>query len=175
MEKTIKAIPTIYNDISFRSKLEASWAKYFDSIDMNWQYEVEGYEFIDGARYLPDFWMPECRTFFEVKGPLHEKDMNKMRRLAEAVAPKGIMVAIGSADIPDSLGLVYPIPFPYTDEYEIENGHGILYNQDYVDIAICNRCKKPYIIFKYQGWTCRNCGFYDGDNTWERLLLYEKH
>ena len=51
----LKAIPTAYNGYSFRSRLEARWAVYFDTIGLKWEYEVEGYELSDGRRYLPDF------------------------------------------------------------------------------------------------------------------------
>lgn len=108
--KKIKAIPTTYANTNFRSKLEAEWAKYFDSINMDWAYEVEGYELPDGTWYLPDFWLPNCKTFFEVKGIIGEIDINKVCQLAEGVVHKGIMVVIGGVKIPESIGLVFPFP-----------------------------------------------------------------
>jgi len=167
----IKAIPTNYRGILFRSKLEAEWAKYFDSIDLKWVYEVEGYQISDDIYYLPDFWLPDCKTFFEVKGIIDEQDLNKIKNLARAVAPKGIMVAIGRTQVPDSLGLVTPIPFLWDDEWACENGADIIDDRDCVDIAICQQCDKPYIIYLCQGWSCRNCGYYDGDNTWKDLIF----
>lgn len=175
LNKQIKAIPTVYNGVSFRSKLEAHWARFFDSIGINWTYEIEGYKFSGDIAYLPDFWLPDCKTFFEVKGPLSEKDLTKMRKLAEAVAPRGIMVAVGSVVIPDSLGLVYPIPFFCGDEWCVEDGKGIICDRDYVDIAVCNKCKTPYIVYLWQGWDCRNCGFYDGNNTSGNNIIHEKN
>lgn len=173
MKKPIKAIPTTYRGITFRSKLETSWAKFFDKIGMNWAYEEEGYELPDGTWYLPDFWLPNCKTFFEVKGLLNDTDMNKMKQLAECVAPKGIFVAIGSSPIPNSLGLVYPIPFHCMDEIDLEDGEGFVSDKDLVEIAICAKCHKPYIIWLNQGWSCRNCGYYEGDSTWESLVIRE--
>jgi len=125
--------------------------------------------------YLPDFWLPDCKTFFEVKGPLNEKDMLKMSNLAKAVVHRGIMVAIGSVVIPDSLGLVYPIPYLWQDEWDAELGKGIVCDRDYVDIAVCAKCKKPYLIWMNQQWTCRNCGYYDGDSTYDTLILRERN
>ncbi len=174
MNKKIKSIPTTYKGILFRSKLEASWAKFFDSIDMNWTSEPEGYEFPDGTRYLPDFWLPDCKTFFEVKGPLNEKDMIKMRKLAEGSVNQGIMVAIGGSLIPDALGLIYPIPYKCGNEWEMEDSQGIICDRDYVDIAICGRCKKPYIIWLHQDWSCRNCYYGGGNNTFKELILHGK-
>lgn len=50
MNYNIKAKKTFYNNIYFRSLLEARWAKFFD--DIGWKYEYEPYE-INGR--LPDF------------------------------------------------------------------------------------------------------------------------
>jgi hypothetical protein len=158
--------------VLFRSKLEVSWAKFFNSINMKWVYEVEAYQFPDGTRYLPDFWFPDCRTFFEVKGVLNDKDQTKLHNLAKAVYSEGIMVAIGMTGIPESLGLVKPIPYKWADCWAGDGETGILVDKNYVDIAICAKCNKPYIIYKAQGWSCRNCSYYDGDNTWSSLILY---
>jgi hypothetical protein len=46
----IKAIPTIYNGIRFRSRLEARWAAFFDAC--RWQYT---YEPLDFGVWSPDF------------------------------------------------------------------------------------------------------------------------
>ena len=37
--ETIKAIPTDYNGVHFRSRLEARWAVFFDNLRMTWTYE----------------------------------------------------------------------------------------------------------------------------------------
>lgn len=62
----IKAIETSYNGYRFRSRLEARWAVFFDAIGVKYEYEPEGFELPSG-RYLPDFWVPEWRTWLEVK------------------------------------------------------------------------------------------------------------
>lgn len=51
----IKAIETVYKGYRFRSRLEARWAVFFDALGVKWEYEPEGFEIEDGARYLPDF------------------------------------------------------------------------------------------------------------------------
>ena len=78
----IKAINTKYKGYNFRSRLEARWAVYFDSLGIKWEYEKEGYHFEDGTRYLPDFWLPEVNMWAEVKGQeLTEKEMDKVEKL----------------------------------------------------------------------------------------------
>jgi hypothetical protein len=51
---TIKALPSFYAGVKFRSRLEARWARYFDLIGVEWEYEPEGYELPSG-NYCPDF------------------------------------------------------------------------------------------------------------------------
>ena len=74
---SIKAIETKYNGFRFRSRLEARWAIFFDSIGLKYEYEIEGFE-MNGIRYLPDFYIPSLDRWFEIKGkPLSETEMKK--------------------------------------------------------------------------------------------------
>lgn len=51
----MKAIETVYRGYRFRSRTEARWAVFFDALDIDWEYEPEGFEFPNGIMYLPDF------------------------------------------------------------------------------------------------------------------------
>ena len=62
----IKPIETCYNGYRFRSRLEARWAVFMDALGIKYEYEPEGYELPSGW-YLPDFWLPEWKTWLEVK------------------------------------------------------------------------------------------------------------
>lgn len=53
----LKAIETYYKGYRFRSRLEARWAVFLDTIEARWEYEKEGFD-INGVWYLPDFWLP---------------------------------------------------------------------------------------------------------------------
>lgn len=64
---TPRAIETVYAGHRFRSRLEARWAVFFDTLNIPWEYEPEGFELPSG-RYLPDFWLPGI-GWYEVKGP----------------------------------------------------------------------------------------------------------
>jgi len=64
----VQAIETFYKGYRFRSRLEARWAVFFETLGMKWQYEVEGFELPSG-RYLPDFYLPDYKCYFEVKPP----------------------------------------------------------------------------------------------------------
>ena len=78
----LKPIETQYKGYRFRSRLEARWAVFFDAIGWSWEYEAEGFD-LDGLYYLPDFWLPDDKTFVEVKpGGLSEDDLEKVNRLS---------------------------------------------------------------------------------------------
>ena len=64
----IKAIETHYNGYRFRSRLEARWAVFFDTLGISYEYEPEGFDLGDGLYYLPDFWLPVQKYWIEVKG-----------------------------------------------------------------------------------------------------------
>ena len=63
---TIKAIETSYKGYRFRSRLEARWAVFFDALNIQWQYEPEGFD-LDGLFYLPDFHLDTVDMWAEVK------------------------------------------------------------------------------------------------------------
>lgn len=60
----ISAIPTRYNGVQFRSRLEARWAAFFDLVGWKWDYEP-----IDLDGYIPDFIVtdPSRQFLVEVK------------------------------------------------------------------------------------------------------------
>jgi hypothetical protein len=97
-----KAIETQYKGYRFRSRLEARWAVFFDALNLRWDYEKEGYEFSDGTKYLPDFYLPEMFTWVEIKplewagGYWPDRDaMDKAGKLAEATL-KRVVIICGS-------------------------------------------------------------------------------
>lgn len=87
-----KAIETVYNGYRFRSRLEARWAVFFDTLGVRYEYEKEGYELHVGAKrihYLPDFWLPGLGCFVEIKptepdweDPAFDLADDKLRALA---------------------------------------------------------------------------------------------
>lgn len=52
MAYEIKAHPTRYNGVLFRSRLEARWAAFFELAGWEWKYEP--FDFQD---WVPDFWV----------------------------------------------------------------------------------------------------------------------
>lgn len=62
----IQPIQTTYQGYKFRSRLEARWAVFFDTLGLRFEYEPQGYD-INGEWYLPDFYLPELGYWIEVK------------------------------------------------------------------------------------------------------------
>lgn len=71
----IKPIQTKYKGYLMRSRTEARWGVFFDSLGVKFSYEYEGYNLPDLGWYLPDFWLPKqprlrTATYIEIKGVL---------------------------------------------------------------------------------------------------------
>jgi len=97
----IKAIETNYKGYKFRSRLEARWAVYFDSIGLKWDYEVEGFKLENGKYYLPDFYIPNF-GYIEIKalGKVTKEEIEKCRLLSKQTGEVDEFVALfeGSPD-----------------------------------------------------------------------------
>lgn len=65
---SIKAKPTLYNAINFRSRLEARWAVFFDNLGIDYDYEPETFKVPNGDQYTPDFYLPHVYGRDEKKG-----------------------------------------------------------------------------------------------------------
>jgi hypothetical protein len=78
----MEAIDTFYNDHFFRSRLEARWAVYFDSLGEKWEYEPEGFILENGVKYLPDFFIPKMDCYVEVK-PSINLEQDDMRGILD--------------------------------------------------------------------------------------------
>jgi len=105
----LKAIPTKYNGIKFRSRLEARWAIFMDNIGVKYEYEPEGFD-LEGLWYLPDFWLPtfDGGSFMEVKPTdLNDGEMEKVKRLAR-IGKKNVILAVGVPDLKCLQVISYP-------------------------------------------------------------------
>jgi hypothetical protein len=78
---TIKPIPQWVDGIQYRSSLEARWAIFFREARIRAEYEPEGFV-VGGKPYRPDFLLPDCGTWVEVKGDPGRLDIDLMVRAA---------------------------------------------------------------------------------------------
>lgn len=90
----LRAIQTEYKGYRFRSRLEARWAVFFDTLGVKWEYEPEGYDLGNGVYYLPDFLLHDvtvnhglfqrhCDIYVEVKGVMTDEDAKKIIRFSD--------------------------------------------------------------------------------------------
>lgn len=96
----MKPIETTYNGYRFRSRLEARWAVFFDMLGWKYLYEPEGFD-LNGVWYLPDFYLPEEDTWFEVKlsKKLTEAEREKITRFIETGSHYMLLIGDPSEDM----------------------------------------------------------------------------
>lgn len=122
----IEAKPTEYAGVLFRSKLEATWARFFDMIELKWEYEPTQI-----AGWIPDFlidgwWLAEVKPMAvigtdAVRDPVFQKAIRPfdtvllgdgpgdalgivVRRMADG----GVFSRYLLADIEDGPAKIYP-------------------------------------------------------------------
>lgn len=96
--RDVEAIATEFDGVRYRSRTEARWAVFFQTLDIAVEYERERINLSDGSSYLPDFWIPDFKAYFEVKGgseAIVTDEATKARRLAADHANLRVWLAIG--------------------------------------------------------------------------------
>lgn len=155
----IKPIQTEYKGYLFRSRLEARWAVFFDAVEIKYEYEPEGFKLSDGTMYLPDFYLSESKSFFEVKGVMTGVDMHKIKAF---VAEAGIPVTIGYSDF----------TFQACDNWTYEGdavGSYTIADKEWSVLAECRECGKKWFMGTNGFWDCQCCNHYDGDCGFKSL------
>lgn len=109
----MKAMDTIYNGYRFRSRLEARWAVFFDSLHASYEYEREGYD-LDGVRYLRAFWLPQQDCWVEIKGEEPTETERIKACLLALHDNKHVYIFSGKVERPE---MVETIPEDGDDEY----------------------------------------------------------
>jgi hypothetical protein len=97
--------PTYYNGVTYRSRNEAKWARFFDHMQVRHDYEPAILSGWNGTVYRPDFYFPVEDIFGEVKS-------NMAGIQNEAMANK-LNGAIDYQSTPVSKGLLLLGNFPY--------------------------------------------------------------
>jgi len=151
-------IPTVYANIRFRSRLEATWAAFFDLCSWDWKYEA-----LDLDRYIPDFFLltKTGPLLVEVKPAVRFEDFvpAHAEKILEA-GWTGNAMMVGSGLILDkrdewSFGLIRrplerdPGDWTFAWPTTCENCH----------IGMVDLWEKPDpFAGEYQPWPCLICG-----------------
>jgi hypothetical protein len=139
----LKAIETRYNGYLFRSRLEARWAVFFDTLGLEYRYESEGFN-LDGLYYLPDFFLPTVSQGgcwleikpVEPKGEEAEKTFRFRKALLEPYVPFYVLVGEPYAER-DEFAYDGLVPWPEKRTY-----HG---NHHWFQCPLCGRFDINYI------------------------------
>ena len=155
----MKSIETFYNGYRFRSRAEARWAMFFDLANIPYFYEPEGLEFEDGTKYLPDFYLPDCDTWFEVKGVMDKASRHKIEAL---LSTNQKPVVIGYPDM----------TFEACDLWEDDAGKRFYTRASKREscLAQCKSCGKLWFMGLQGMYDCLCCGEYDGDHHFTTVL-----
>lgn len=100
IQPQIQPIQTCYRGFLFRSRLEARWAVFFDSMGITFEYEPQGFQLPNGKRYLPDFLLTHLDIFAEVKPnwPNATSDLLKAQEFVMGGMSKAILFLVGPPD-----------------------------------------------------------------------------
>jgi hypothetical protein len=160
----VQALETEYAGHRFRSRLEARWAVFFDTLGVQWEYEPERYQLPSG-KYLPDFWLPKQKMFFEVKGVAPTGRYTQLLDELAVGTRNRVVLAVGSIPRPDrfEIGADGQSDF-WMEVYDgsSSDGSGEAAWDNYQAWTLCPKCGAFDVCFEARG--CRTyCGCSTGN------------
>jgi hypothetical protein len=168
MQYDIKAIPTMYAGVQFRSRLEATWAAFFDLVGWNWEYEP-----LELSGWFPDFKISRIsggikELLVEVKpmefsSGLFSRNDELLRDLCprlHAAHDKEILI-LGNRPFEmngNLSGAIGILSEPFSKEDQKEHGH-----TSFQDYAVLNHDGSSFDLSgEIGGWGFRFSDKYDG-------------
>lgn len=142
----------LYRGVYYRSRLEACWSAFFHRHHIRVEYEQRWCKFADGTSYQPDFWLPDSKAWFEVKGELTEEDRHKVLSLARAASYRGELVLMGGAPAGYLFGEVTP-----SGQWNLNSSFGR-----------CSHCD----VWTVAMFGCRQCGYAETDPRRDTYIDY---
>jgi len=152
------AIPTKWNGVQFRSRLEARWAAFFTAIGWPWSYEP-----IDLQGYIPDFLLHlhedvlvEVKPFTRFEDDVIADAHTKIR---ESGWGGGTPWREGEPSGSDAIVVGARIFDGPSDSFSF----GALGWNDHAVLGICEQCLKPSFSSDVHSYHCRVCGLNTGN------------
>jgi hypothetical protein len=98
-ERDIQSIEAIVGDTRYRSRTEARWAIFFETLGVDFAYEPERIRLSSGESYLPDFHLPQFKAYLEIKAnndAIVTAECARARRLAADQPGQRVWLAAGA-------------------------------------------------------------------------------
>ena len=150
----MKALDTTYKGFRFRSRLEARWAVFMDTLGVRFEYEREAYE-LDGLCYLPDFWLPDNGFHLEIKpqNPNLEEEEKAYRLAYHTKLP--VFILVGQPECPDIERNWYQTESQALLYLTLEKGQRG-FDTHHLWVEDCAKCKR--FGFSFDGRWISSCG-----------------
>jgi hypothetical protein len=154
-----QGIPTTYRGIRFRSRAEACWASFFDSLKWTWDYEP-----IDLDGYIPDFLIAGDsgkQVLFEVKGGvvgIHMLNDHTAKIEKSGWDSEAVVVGAMPCNISDHYYVVGVASSPEQIDGETA------WQWDSCEFFYCLSCGQVSFMNPSKSWACRLCGADDGNS-----------
>lgn len=151
-----RGIPTTYRHGTFRSRLEARWAAFFDAVDWSWIYEP-----FDADQWIPDFLITGSAPFLIEVGPcvLPNEFRDKAAKPLAAFPP-------GPGFVPERSTLVLGV-----GPLALDGDQAGFLTSDlhwsgpaFARWAQCRQCGLLGIYHEEGSYLLRPCGHHDGDH-----------
>lgn len=140
-------VKTTYKGIEMRSKLESKVAMFLDALNIKWEYEPRLFMLSNGIPYKPDFYLSEQKIWIEVKGVIEEHN----KKISELFVQENNT----------NLLLISPTKYIFFDHW-LKDGE--IYTDNDILVGNCSSCNKYFFCTNLGDYSCRICGFHDGDH-----------
>jgi hypothetical protein len=173
----IRAIPTMYKGVTYRSRFEADTVCFLDHIGYTWQYEPEpGFLLDNGEAYRPDLWVEGQRCWYEPRGYRTDEGERQIAGFRKWIAegrigpamlpptrppnqskgfPKGVMQIIQEMPMIDNRAAWYIVIRPDSQPELFTN---IQKEPLPVAFTFCKECQKWTLwTFTAHSLFCRHC------------------
>lgn len=153
----MKAIQTTYNEIEFRSRLEARWAIFFDEIGVAHTYEPHDI----GKGYVPDFFLHDI--FFPSQ---HSLAIAEIKPLPPNEQYLNFLKSVRRPGESDFFVFVGNPSFVQPDGFHLFGSDGTYIQKGFV-FDVCRVCGYYYV---YESWHNGYCGchYCPPSPNWER-------
>ncbi len=72
----------LQDKVWLRSSYELKFAQYLDENNISWLYEIQTFD-LGNTTYTPDFYLPTCDMFIEIKGYMTDKAQEKINKFLD--------------------------------------------------------------------------------------------